>query len=127
MESSLTLAFIRSHLCGYDLNLTYPQDGHFPTLELGDTGSFTRKQRALKKTLIKDALRTDALLARRTLEKRQLWAAGKPTRDVPESSISRRDLTNRANGSIDPFYGCDLYDELIDYALNFSLPWSTFI
>ena len=38
----------------------------------------------------------------------------------------KRDLSGRANGTIDPWYGCDLYDEMIDYALNFSLPWSTF-
>lgn len=37
----------------------------------------------------------------------------------------KRDLSGRANGTIDPWYECDLYDEMIDYALNFSLPWST--
>jgi carboxypeptidase D len=31
----------------------------------------------------------------------------------------------RANGTIDPFYGC-LLDELIDYAVNFTFPWSMF-
>ena len=39
-------------------------------------------------------------------------------------SESKRDLSGRANGSIDPWYGCFLNDELDDYALNFSLPWS---
>ena len=37
----------------------------------------------------------------------------------------KRDLTGRANGTIDPFYGCSLMDEVYDYALNFSFPWST--
>ena len=41
-----------------------------------------------------------------------------------EGSMKKRDLSGRANGTIDPWYGCDLYDEMIDYALNFSLPWS---
>ena len=36
----------------------------------------------------------------------------------------KRDLTGRPNGTIDPFYGCDLFDEMLDYALNFSAPWS---
>ena len=43
-----------------------------------------------------------------------------------EGSMKKRDLSGRANGTIDPWYGCDLYDEMIDYALNFSLPWSEY-
>ena len=35
----------------------------------------------------------------------------------------KRDLSGRANGTIDPFYGCFLLDELIDYAVNFTFPW----
>lgn len=38
----------------------------------------------------------------------------------------KRDLTGRPNGTLDPFYGCDTYDEMIDYALNFSAPWGEF-
>lgn len=36
----------------------------------------------------------------------------------------KRDLSGRANGTIDTWYGCFLGDEMQDYALNFSLPWS---
>lgn len=36
----------------------------------------------------------------------------------------KRDLSGRANGTIDPFYGCFLLDEVTDYAQNFSFPWS---
>ena len=39
----------------------------------------------------------------------------------------KRDLTGRANGTIDPFYGCSLLDELIDYAVNFTFPWCEFL
>lgn len=39
----------------------------------------------------------------------------------------KRDLTGRANGTIDPYYQCDLFQEMVDYALNYSLPWSTFV
>ena len=35
----------------------------------------------------------------------------------------KRDLSGRANGTIDPLYGCFLLDELIDYAVNFTFPW----
>jgi hypothetical protein len=37
----------------------------------------------------------------------------------------KRDLTGRANGTIDTWYGCYLLNELADYATNFSYPWST--
>ncbi|KAF9028443.1 alpha/beta-hydrolase [Hymenopellis radicata] len=37
---------------------------------------------------------------------------------------SARDLSQRANGSIDPWYGCLLLDEYIDYAFNFTYPWN---
>lgn len=36
----------------------------------------------------------------------------------------KRDLTGRANGTIDPYYGCFLLEEAIDYALNFTFPWN---
>ena len=36
----------------------------------------------------------------------------------------KRDLTNRANGTLGPWYGCDLFDEMWDYAFNFTYPWS---
>ncbi len=50
------------------------------------------------------------------------------TRELEERESRRqewkRDLSGRANGTIDPMYGCFLAAELEDYALNFSLPWS---
>lgn len=36
----------------------------------------------------------------------------------------KRDLSARANGTIDPWYGCDLLDFVVDYAHNFTYPWS---
>ncbi|KAF8137719.1 Alpha/Beta hydrolase protein [Boletus edulis] len=32
-------------------------------------------------------------------------------------------LHSRANGTIDPWYQCDIYSEMIDYAINFTFPW----
>ena len=37
----------------------------------------------------------------------------------------KRSLAGRANGTIDSWYGCDLYDEMVDYAVNFTFPWCT--
>ena len=35
------------------------------------------------------------------------------------------DVLQHANGTIDLWYSCDTFDEMIDYALNFSAPWGT--
>ena len=36
----------------------------------------------------------------------------------------KRDLTGRANGTIDSWYACNLQFELYDYMVNFTFPWS---
>ncbi|TBU47608.1 alpha/beta-hydrolase [Dichomitus squalens] len=106
----------QQHLCGYDLNLTYPQNGHFPTLQVVNptdpaspliTENFSNKRQFFRKTLTRLAVEAD------TLRKRD-----------GELVPVKRDLSLRANGTIDSWYGCFIYDELIDYALNFSAPWS---
>lgn len=38
-------------------------------------------------------------------------------------SAWKRDLSLRPNGTLDPFYGCLLWDEMWQYALNFTFPW----
>lgn len=38
----------------------------------------------------------------------------------------KRDLSLRSNGTIDSWYACFLLDELYDYMVNFTLPWSTY-
>ncbi|KAF7795039.1 hypothetical protein EIP86_006183 [Pleurotus ostreatoroseus] len=109
----------QSHLCGYDLNLTYPQNGHFPTLNPPhlDDIFLKRETRVQKKSLLKEVFRADAQMTRRGLHKRELPSV------LEKRAEWKRDLSGRANGTIDPWYGCDLYDEVIDYALNFSFPW----
>ncbi|EMD31271.1 hypothetical protein CERSUDRAFT_119819 [Gelatoporia subvermispora B] len=117
----------QDHLCGYDLNLTYPQQSNFPTLNItlaSDPNSpFSvpfqlSEQRRERRKILTSGLNahTDAsdLRARNHLhvtreERREQW---------------KRDLSGRSNGTIDSWYGCWLYDEMIDYAVNFSFPWS---
>lgn len=36
----------------------------------------------------------------------------------------KRDLSGRPNGTLDPWYACDLQDYVIEYAVNFTYPWS---
>ncbi|KAJ7186610.1 Alpha/Beta hydrolase protein, partial [Mycena filopes] len=104
----------QEHLCGYDLNFTYPQNGHFPTLRDPLFGSSifgvpgARSARSLK-TLAEQSRRLS------TVDKRGL---------MQRHASSKRDLTGRANGTLDPWYGCLINKELWDFARNFTFPWS---
>ncbi|TCD69154.1 hypothetical protein EIP91_008631 [Steccherinum ochraceum] len=124
----------QAHLCGYDLNLTYPQTSKFPTLNPPDIpGGSDSKTFMTSKIKSKSALMEAAHarfaqhvsenqgLSKRELEEKRDLVAIK--RD--EWLMEKRDLTGRGNDStIDPFYGCLIYEEMIDYALNFSIPWN---
>ncbi|KAJ7610136.1 alpha/beta-hydrolase, partial [Roridomyces roridus] len=110
----------QTHLCGFDLNLTYPQTGgHFPTLDLvrGAEDSLLNPTEDRARTLHERFVQVhgrEALMKRAELNERR----------EAEQKRWKRDLTGRANGTIDLFYGCSLLDELIDYAVNFTFPWS---
>ncbi|KAI0773289.1 alpha/beta-hydrolase [Trametes elegans] len=106
----------QEHLCGYDLNLTYPQQSKFPTLQ---TVEATARDKSLGYKTRFNALDVE----RKGLQARELVRLAERA-GVERRAVGKRDLSQRANGTIDPWYGCDLYDELIDYATNYSLPWS---
>lgn len=106
---------VREHLCGYDLNLTYPQNGHFPTLQFVNPSDPHRSEF--------QSLAAKRQFFRKTLSKSVLAASANAKRSE-EGAVAKRDLSMRANGTIDPWYGCFIYDEMIDYALNYSEPWS---
>lgn len=106
----------QTHLCGFDLNITYPQNGKFPNLEPPLPQGFATASRRI---LTKQALLAEAK-ARVAINQKREAVEEKRARWVQE----KRDLSGRANGTIDSWYQCDLLDEMIDYALNFSLPWS---
>ncbi|KAI0629365.1 alpha/beta-hydrolase [Trametes polyzona] len=115
----------QEHLCGYDLNLTYPQNGHFPTLRPAgdpapqgpsrfDRARFNPRNRLQRRMQVREVIRN----AKRAAE------LAKRNGVAPFVPPTKRDLSQRANGTIDPWYRCDLFDELIDYAVNFSAPWN---
>ena len=138
---------LRRHLCGYDLNLTYPQQGgHFPTLARpsatdpnspwfyeGSTPpwfysmNFHFSKQLQFMTLVKAGKN---IFIRDTLEKRYLGGAsrvGLSKRDVEREAKReqfKRDLSLRTNDTIDPWYACNLLEELYAYAVNFTFPWS---
>lgn len=100
------------------MNLTYPQNGTLPTLietPPADQAAIQylnerklSRSKVGKKTLVKEALRKRAHDEARNV-KRDQW---------------KRDLSGRANGTLDPWYGCFLFQEMIDYAINYTFPWS---
>ncbi|KAG1721432.1 Alpha/Beta hydrolase protein [Suillus paluster] len=111
-------------LCGYNLTLEYPQNGHFPTLTytsgadpntsgMSASGRYRARQGQFSKKLFlaKMEQKYNTRLAKRStsLSKRERLRA--------------RDLAVQ-NGTIDTWYGCDVYDEMLDYAINFTFPWS---
>ncbi|KAL0572767.1 hypothetical protein V5O48_009200 [Marasmius crinis-equi] len=120
----------QSRLCGFDLNLTYPQNGHFPTIQLQlptarDIVFMASQKKSAKsfKTLLaaKVAERSEELKVRRggsRLIRREIENAKR------EWLQSKRDLAGRPNGTIDPWYGCVILEEYMDYAVNFTYPWN---
>ncbi|KAF8590899.1 alpha/beta-hydrolase [Ramaria rubella] len=105
----------QAHLCGLDVNLTYPQEKLIPTIILpvqpifGVPSSSSNLQQELAKRAKTVSDLTSSKLSKRDRVRRRLqW---------------KRDLSGRANGTIDLWYGCDLFDEMVDYALNFTFPW----
>ncbi|KAH8116530.1 alpha/beta-hydrolase [Phellopilus nigrolimitatus] len=127
----------QSHLCGFDFNLTYPQNGTFPSITLNETTGLPisgnasesaaarpqQRSRGTAHAVIKSMLRESggSKLAKRSSTKVSTRAL--EAREVRRQEW-KRDLSGRANGTIDPWYACELSDELMDYALNFSYPWS---
>ncbi|OSD00457.1 alpha/beta-hydrolase [Trametes coccinea BRFM310] len=114
------------HLCGFDLNLTYPQNGTFPTLNLtaGLRATLHPPSTDQQSTFTswRDAFRTE-YASRRDSSSLPPLVSSESDR-LRRRSEWKRDLSGRANGTLDPWYGCDVFDELRDYALNFTFPWT---
>ncbi|KAF4610524.1 hypothetical protein D9613_006929 [Agrocybe pediades] len=109
----------QSKLCHFDINLTYPQNGVIPDVHFAQPA-----QREIPFTLLKSKRTFFQQLKLRAADESQSLAK----RDLQERDVQKenwkRDLSGRANGTIDPWYGCFLLDMYIDYAINFTFPWS---
>ncbi|KAL9713485.1 hypothetical protein Ac2012v2_003096 [Leucoagaricus gongylophorus] len=108
----------QSHLCQYDVNLTYPQTSLLPSIPL-----INPTQRDLPFLASKLSARTFLRqLYRRGAEKRyELVRRG-------GSDFVKRDSSqffkNRPFDQLDPWYGCGLLWMYIDYAVNYTFPWN---
>ncbi|KAJ7464615.1 alpha/beta-hydrolase [Mycena latifolia] len=109
----------QEHLCGYDINLTYPQNGIIPSVTFTDAADrdvpFFEKAKYAKRGLVSEIAQRYAGLES---SERDLLVRER------EQRTWKRDLRLRANGTLDPWYGCALFPEFIDYALNYSAPWN---
>ncbi|GJE98051.1 serine carboxypeptidase-like protein [Phanerochaete sordida] len=114
----------QSRLCGFDLNLTYPQNGTFPTLNppLPWSGNTLDMRRRVRDTMsFKQALRQEGAKRRTDIARRD--AAKEAARFARRDQWKREYLNRRADGQLDPIYQCDLHDQMINYALTSALPW----
>ncbi|KAJ7812745.1 Alpha/Beta hydrolase protein [Mycena olivaceomarginata] len=112
----------QEHLCGYDINLTYPQNGIIPSV-----GFIDARDRDVPFQLEKTMAKYKYKYAKRGLvgEVKRRYAELEVTeRELVARRREKRDLRLRANGTLDPWYGCALLPEFIDYALNYSAPWN---
>ncbi|KDQ51766.1 hypothetical protein JAAARDRAFT_40793 [Jaapia argillacea MUCL 33604] len=117
------------HLCGYDLNLTYPQDGYFPTVPLYQnpepTATFTSSPLIYSPggpTRRKDSWA--GMFSKRYAEKVGRGEIAKMDIGGDKGRDWKREISGRPNRTIDPWYGCHLWDEMVDYAVNYSFPWN---
>ncbi|KAF7770375.1 hypothetical protein Agabi119p4_6349 [Agaricus bisporus var. burnettii] len=108
----------QTHLCHYDVNLTYPQQSVLPFIPLVNP-----TQRALPFLSLFERNSFGFLhsLARRAAE------------ISSESEVDRRDifkrdasdfLKDRPFDQLDPWYGCILLMMYVDYAVNYTFPWN---
>ncbi|KAG6379588.1 Alpha/Beta hydrolase protein [Boletus reticuloceps] len=115
----------QSALCGYNLILQYPQPEHFPSLNapvpFSAAYSAEYSTKLTKQQFVREVQgRHVEKLGKRDSE----GARQEHDERLRARDMWKRDLAGRANGTIDPLYECDLYTEMIDYAVNFTFPWS---
>ncbi|KAJ4480940.1 alpha/beta-hydrolase [Lentinula aciculospora] len=110
----------QNHLCGYDLNLTYPQlGGKFPSLEVkyGNIGERVHGFSRRSSSLIGHHRRT---IAHKNFN--SPWA--KQTKTRPRSENDPSSFNKTLAGEINTYYGCDIRDMVLEYTLNNTYPWS---
>ncbi|KAJ7062145.1 alpha/beta-hydrolase [Mycena amicta] len=118
-------------LCGYNLTFTYPQDGHFPPLidpfkHAATSGAGSALLAAKAKTVAKSQARYKSLSAAFASTTTSGTSKTRPLDKRTRGQLAqwKRSLTGRPNNTLDPYYGCFLFDEMWDYAVNFTFPWT---
>ncbi|KAI0031339.1 Alpha/Beta hydrolase protein, partial [Vararia minispora EC-137] len=96
-ESVFNAFSSKANICGYNLGLTYPQTDPLPSLPAAPRRS-------------------------------RFWSSFRNNSRTPGVVYKRECNMKRQSPSLgnelDPFYGCALFDEMIDYAANFTNLWA---
>jgi len=110
----------QSELCGYNIQLTYPQTGELPKLPLVMPRDRQMPWQAANARMGRAGLA--ALLTKRHAES-GVASLHKRDREARQESW-KRSIAGRPNGTLDPWYGCFLLDMVVDYAANYTYPWT---
>ncbi|KAL0571646.1 hypothetical protein V5O48_010319 [Marasmius crinis-equi] len=117
----------QTHLCGYDLNLTYPQTGgHFPSLKSPfninhEPAIIFGRGRSLGNLDYVGRLKATLELVKR-IDQDPPGNLKRQNRQGLTLEQWKQDHLNK--GILDPDYGCFLWEEMTDFAMNFTFPWS---
>ncbi|KAF7329447.1 Carboxypeptidase [Mycena kentingensis (nom. inval.)] len=124
----------QEELCGYNLTLTYPQNELFPTLKapIAPSNGGAIPPIARSRALLVSALNSPASAppSQRTLERWETRHSPSPSpslklaRTTTLTHPRRTTAVNETDTGIDPWYGCDIFRSMWDYALNFTFPWT---
>jgi len=110
----------QNHLCKFDINLTYPQVGKIPTVQLLLPNGLPSTESLSWANSVEPFLEK----VQQKYEESQRKGLIKRGRNREDARRAwKRDLSLRANGTIDPYYGCNIYFELLAYAVNYTYPW----
>ncbi|GJE99868.1 serine carboxypeptidase [Phanerochaete sordida] len=127
----------QSHLCGLDINISYPQTGGpLPAVNLTPgTNPASQNQTEPDADADKDtkvvqlpqapSLRTRGFADEVAYRFARRGAAAAPKIQRRSAGKSWKDVAANSSG-VNPWYGCDVWDEMIDYALNYTYPWSKY-
>jgi len=108
----------QAHLCKHDINLTYPQNGLLPSVITAPAVNGierTTTELYRLKGILKKFQPQNFPLDMHNMHKNKRQS---------EQPIGGT-LTGRINGSIDSRYGCGSFSMLVEYAHNFTSPWSS--
>ncbi|EIN09574.1 alpha/beta-hydrolase [Punctularia strigosozonata HHB-11173 SS5] len=118
----------QSTLCNFTTELSYPGDGAMATVQVAE-GQLQNPGRNIPdeddtRTTTKKHSRAGMPTKSGWVEELREKKRHAPVDRVRNQKLVMRDLTGRPNGTIDPWYGCFLWDMLTDYAVNFTFPWT---
>lgn len=107
------------NLCGYNFTVSYPETTPYPPLDPDPFDVSTGKSDLIKRGLHTDSPLQNLIRSWKTSEPKDL---DRIKRQLPRADLPFPPLT----GTLDPWYGCSLFAELEDWALNYTLPWRMF-